>query len=63
MPFDEPVLPDNYPVNYDYCYVVDGNVVHSNIKGTIADLKRELKAKEIRRCDLVGRNAASMAFR
>lgn len=63
MPFNEPVLPDNYPVHYDYCYVADGKVIRSDIQGTIADLKRDIKATEIRRCDLAGRNEASMKFR
>jgi hypothetical protein len=50
------VLDDDYPVYYGYAYVADGKVVSSDIKGTVRDLKRDLKATEIRRCDMGGRN-------
>ena len=36
-------LPDNYPVYWDYLYVCDGKVICSDIQGTIADLKRDLR--------------------
>ncbi len=52
---DEHILPDDWRVFMDYCYVADGKVVRSPIEGTAAALKAELKATEIRRCDLVGR--------
>jgi len=52
---NEPVLEDDYPVWWDYAYVVDGNVKLSPIAGTVRDLKREFKAEEIRRCDIIGR--------
>jgi hypothetical protein len=51
----EKVLPNDYPVYWDYFYVADGKVVRSDIKGTVADLKRDLNAIEIRSCDLVAR--------
>jgi hypothetical protein len=51
----ERVLPDDYPVYYDYLYVADGKVVRSDIQGTIRHLKRDLNAKEIKSCDIVGR--------
>lgn len=53
---DEPVLPDDYPVYYDYLYVADGKVVRSDIEGTVKRLKVVINAKEIRRCDIDGRN-------
>jgi hypothetical protein len=53
---DENVLPDDYPVNWDYLYVADGKVVRSDIKGTVRDLKRDTKAVEIRRCNMAARN-------
>lgn len=58
----EEILPDDYPVYGDYLYVCDGKVVRCDLlEGTVADLKRDLRrfykleAKEIRRCDIVGR--------
>jgi len=54
-------LPDSYIVYPDYVYVCDGKVVRSDIQGTVADLKRDLRehfkleAKEICSCDLNGR--------
>ena len=53
---NEPVLPDDYPVYGDYLYVADGKVIRSDLHGlTVADLKRDVGAKEIRRCDIYGR--------
>lgn len=51
----EHVLEDDYPVFWDYLYVADGKVIMSPIKGTVAQLKRETGAKEIRRCAMVER--------
>lgn len=56
---DEPVLPDSYPVYGGYLYVADGKVVSSDVFGAVRDLKRDLKATQIRRCDIVGRRRAS----
>jgi hypothetical protein len=53
---NEPVLADDYPVNYGYCYVADGKVISSDIQGTVRDLKRVVKATEIRRCDMSARD-------
>ena len=53
---DEPILPDDYPVYTGYAYVADGKVISADIEGTVARLKAVLNAKEIRRCDLSGRN-------
>jgi hypothetical protein len=52
---DERILPDDYPVYPGYVYVADGNPISSPIEGTVRGLKRAIGAKEIRRCDLVGR--------
>lgn len=52
---DEPILPDDYPVYADYFYVVDGQVMRSDIVGRVRDLKRDKKAKEVRRCDAAKR--------
>lgn len=54
-------LPDNYIVYPDYFYVCDGEIVKSDIRGSVADLKRDLRehfkleAKEICSCDVSGR--------
>jgi hypothetical protein len=53
---DEPVLADDYKVYGDYLYVADGKVIRSDIFGTVRDLKRDIGAKEIRRCDMAGRD-------
>lgn len=52
---NEDILPDDYPIYYDYLYIADGNVIKSHWECTVATLKHNLKAKEIRRCDIVGR--------
>ena len=55
---NEEILPDDYPIYGDYLYVADGKVIRSDWHGvTVAKLKRELGAKEIRRCDIYGRKA------
>lgn len=57
----ETELPNDYPVYWDYLYVCDGKVVKSDIQGTVADLKRDLRshrkleAKVITTCDIEGR--------
>jgi hypothetical protein len=51
----EPILEDDYPVFVSYFYVVDGKVIRSPLEGRVRDLKREFKAKEIRRCAAVKR--------
>ena len=53
----EDVLPDDYPVHWDYAYVVDGSPKLSPLGGgaTVRDLKREWRCDEIRRCDLAAR--------
>lgn len=57
----ETELPNDYPVYWDYLYVCDGKVIKSDIQGTVADLKRDLRshrkleAKVITTCDIEGR--------
>ena len=58
----EDILPNDYPVHGNYLYVCDGKVIRCDLmSGTVADLKRDLRshykleAKEIRRCDIAGR--------
>ena len=58
---NESPLPDSYLVYPDYLYVCDGKVIRSDIKGNVADLKRDLrehfglKAEQICSCDLSGK--------
>lgn len=52
---DEPELVDGKLVYFKQYYVVDGEVVQAPASGTVAELKEALGAKEVRRCDLVGR--------
>ena len=53
---NEPLLGNDYPVYADYLYVADGKVIRSHLHGaTVWHLKRDLGAKEIRRCDIYGR--------
>ena len=59
---DEPVLDDDYPIYPGYMYVVDGEVMRSLFSGTVADIKREFKCVEVRRCDLVGRELSCVAL-
>lgn len=55
---NEPILPDDYPVYGDYLYVADGKVVRSDWHGiTARELKGHLRATELRRCDITGRQA------
>lgn len=50
---NEPILPDDYPIYGDYLYIVDGKVYRSDWHGiTVRQLKRELGATEVRRCDI-----------
>jgi hypothetical protein len=55
---NENVLEDDYPVHFGYLYVCDSKVKNSPIGGgkTVADLKKVLDCKEVRRCNIIGRN-------
>lgn len=58
---DEKILEDNYPVFWDYLYVVNDKVIKSDIQGTIKDLKMDLRdfynmeVTEIKNCDIYNR--------
>lgn len=54
---NEHVLLNHYPVYAGYWYVIDGKPKQSPITSTVGELKKHLNAKEIRRCDIVGRNS------
>ena len=53
----EHVLPDDYPVHWDYIYLCDGLPVRSVLGGgcTVSHLKAEVGCQEIRNCDIVAR--------
>lgn len=55
---DEYILPDDYPIHYDYLYVCDGKVKLSPFGGgsVVRDWKRSDGFKEIRRCNMAIRN-------
>lgn len=55
MKYNEPILHDDEPVYGDYYYIVDGKVAEPKITGFVRDIKKQLNAKEVRQCDLVGR--------
>jgi hypothetical protein len=50
----ETIINDDTPIYQDYIYIADGVIVRNNwiFEGTVKDLKKELKAKEIRRCEI-----------
>ena len=55
---NEDILPDDYPIHWDYCYVCDGEVRLSPFGGgaVVRDWKRSDGIKEICRCNLSARN-------
>lgn len=56
---NEDVLPDDYPIYGDYCYVVDGKLYMSDYHGiTVRQLKGREGFKEVRRCNIVARQKA-----
>lgn len=44
---NEQELSNDYPVYLDYLYKADGRLIKSDIQGTVADLKRDLKSQGI----------------
>lgn len=49
---DERVLEDDYPVYGDYYYLADGRIYRSDWHDvTVAELKKRMGFKEIRRCN------------
>ena len=62
----EDILPDDYPVYYGYIYIADMKPIECKLddsewEQTVADLKRVLKVKEVRRCDLFSHDGMTMA--
>lgn len=55
MTLNERILENDYPVYWDYLYVCDGKVIRSDIQGTVLDLKRDRRCKEVTTCDIEGR--------
>jgi len=60
MNLNERILENDYPVNWGYLYVADNRIIRSDIQGTIADLKRDLRSQGISctvitLCDIEGR--------
>ncbi|KEA07519.1 hypothetical protein [Rhizobium rhizogenes] len=54
---NEPLLADNETIYADYNYVADGKPVVSDWHQiTVREFKMRIGAKEIRRCDLIGRS-------
>lgn len=54
--FNEPILPDDYPIYAGYFYIADGKLIMSDWHDvTVKYLKAKLQAAVIRRCDVVGR--------
>lgn len=41
------VLDDGYPVFGDYLYFADDKLIRANIFGTVSDLKRDLRSRNI----------------
>lgn len=62
---EETVMPDDAPVYAEYVYIIDGVLtknwwIHG---GTVAHLKSETGAVEIRRCNLFGHPGAYLGDR
>jgi hypothetical protein len=51
----EHLLNDSFIVFKGFIYLVDHRPQRSPITGTVAELKRELSAHEVRRCDIARR--------
>lgn len=52
----EDILPNDYPIYADYWYVLDGYPIISDYHNiTVKEFKHYTGAKEIRRCDIIGR--------
>jgi hypothetical protein len=51
----ETVLADDYPVYFGYAYLCDGVPTCSEVSGTVFDLKRATRSKEVRKCRFLER--------
>lgn len=58
----ETILPNDYPIYGGYIYIGDMKFFVNDIliRGTVKDLKKEYKLKEIRRCDIFGHKQAKI---
>ncbi len=57
---DETVLPDDYPMHFDYVYIVDNVFKKSWDSCTVLQYKEAYGVKEIRRCNLFGHEGARL---
>jgi len=53
---NERELPNDYPINYSYLYVVDGRPWKSPDQMTVGELKRRGKFSSVKNCDISGRD-------
>ena len=60
---DETVLPDDYPINGMYIYIVDNVFTRCWIEGTVGEWKRQAGLKEVRRCKLFEHEGARLGDR
>jgi hypothetical protein len=51
----ERILADDYPVHMGYAYIADSVPILSDISGNVASLKYDLRAEEIRNCNMAER--------
>ena len=58
----EQLLDDSFIVFEGFIYLVDNQPQRSPITGTVEALKRELSAREVRRCDIAGRRDIQIAL-
>jgi hypothetical protein len=58
----EQLLDDSFIVFEGFIYLVDNRPQRSPITGTVEALKRELSAREVRRCDIAGRRDIHIAL-
>lgn len=54
-------LPDDYPINAGYLYVVDGQAVTAIQTETVGSLKRRERVASVKSCDISGRNLWHLA--
>lgn len=54
-------LSDDYPIHYNYLYVVDGKPWKSPESMTVGELKKRGKFNSVKNCDISSRNLWSHA--
>ena len=57
---EETILPDDYPVNGMYIYIVDNVFTRCWLEGTVGEWKRQAGLKEVRRCKLFDHEGARL---